>query len=755
MQERRDGAIPLNSRNEGTKEKIEMKKKMLVAALALTASIFATTNVFAQTACSSGVTIQFNGVGSSAQANSFAQAARALTQSGSSYNLLSTSKGAVVTDARPSTPVSDSANPFWVIWDSNANCNVYAYWTIDSGAGVKDFFAYQKFTASANANKVYTALAGSYGQITTSSITTSTENQVGGLPDTVGPTDPGFLAIVAKLNVTPQQRVNVAGNQPAPGYCGNLTTTSTGYLTQWQCYFNVGATDIRPEDALYATTRALTSYSGYTIAASGSENAVTKVGTGQLTGLGYNTAGNGTCTGSATVGCTIKDAFNQGKAFNVVKFALSGSDPIGLGTEPAYTTLSTGAEPVLVFAHNGTVFGTTSGGTYVYNDINKEILAQVFSGWIHCTGDLLTTGAPGPGSPIQVVEREPLSGTYNTFEFTAVRTLAGSSNPFFAPTGTGTSLPPESNAYNGQEQFNDPAALPGGNGTACPLTGGYPQANCFNPFFFVNPNNECPGTASNLPVRLRAIGTGEEVKSTVGTYNSGAGAATVDNSLGYSFWGYGNFQPLCNTTGGTTTCPGSYIGHYLTVDAIDPLFTTEGGALDSTPNPAGAYNPPYCNVNGVSQTCFAIPFTHIKDGKYPLWSLLRIVTFAPVAAKVETWPAVLNMVAQEQIQTASDGLSDFVPFLTNLTGGSGVWTGDLNLFVYRSHFKQTGGTVTPANGHKACGGVFTGVSLQGGNHTSSACLVDFGSDVGGSVLTVQSDVDWISDWSTEEFGVHQ
>jgi hypothetical protein len=743
-----------------------MNKKMLVVGLALIASTLITTNVFGQAPCSNGVTIQFNGVGSSAQSNSFAQAARALTQDTTKspqYNLLSTSKGAKVLDKRtnPVSPISDSANPLWVIWDFNTNCNVYAYWTIDSGVGVKDFFAYEKFTASANTNKVYTALAAAYGNINTGSIVVggsgNTVNQVGGLADTVGPTDAGFLAIVAKLNVTPEIRVNVAGNQPAPAYCGNLTTTSTGYLTQWQCYFNVGATDIRPEDALYATTRALTSYNGYDIAAgtgtASGANVVTKVGTGQLTGLGYNTAGNGTCTGSATVGCTITDAFNQGKTFNVVKFALSGTDPIGSGTLPAYTTLSTGAAPLLVIAHNGTVLGTKSGGNYVYNNINKQILSQVFSGWTHCTGDLLTSGAAGPGSPIQVVEREPLSGTYNSWEFTAVRTLGGSANPFFAPTGTGTSLPPESNAYTGQEQFNNPAQYPGGNGTACPLTGGYPQSNCFNPLFLQNPNNACPGSSGNLPVRLRSIGSGEEVKATLGTYNTGAGNAAVDNSLGYAFWSYGNFQPLCNTTGGSDTCPGSYIGHYLTVDAIDPLFSTDGGQFDSPVNPGGAFNPPYCNVTGTNQNCFAIPFTHVKDGSYPLWSLLRIVTFAPVTAKVKTWPAVLDMVAQEQVQTATDGLSDFVPFLTNLSGGSGVWTGDLNLFVYRSHYKQS--NISPANGYSACGGVFTGISLQGGTKTAPKCLVDLGGDVGGSVLTVQSDVDWISDWSVEEFGDHQ
>jgi hypothetical protein len=747
-----------------------MNRKILVVTLALMASLLITTNVFGQdcgTLTSPTVKIQFNGVGSSAQSNSLAQAAKVLTQSGTAYNLVSTSKGAKITDSRPSTgAVSDSANPFWVFWDSS--CNVYAYWTIDSGAGVKDFFAYEAFTnGSAH---VYKSLAAAYGVITEASITSSTENQVGGIPDTqdseVGVSGSDFDIIVQALNVTPEQRV-ASGYVQAPAYCGNLTTTSTGALTQYQCYFNAGATDVRPEDALYETTRALTSYNGYSI---GAGNVITKVGTGQLSGLGYNTATNGGgCVPSTAVGCTIVDAFNQGKTFNVVTFKLSGTDPLKAGTLPAYTTLSTGAAPELVVVHNGTVFGDTNGsGVYTYNNINKQILSQVFSGWTHCTGDLLNNSAAGAGSPIQVVEREPLSGTYTTFEFNAVRTLAGSANPFASP----ATVPPASNVYNGQEQFNDPVSLPGGDGTACTITNGYPQANCFNPMFLQNPKNACAGTTDDTAVRLRSIGSSEEVHATMGYYNvagaSGSLNATVDNSIGYAFWSYGNLDPLCSATGGTTTCPGTYIGHYLTVDGIDPLFITPGGQYDPTPNPAGAYNPPYCNLTGVSTTCSSIPFTHIQDGSYPIWSLLRIVTLAPVASKVKTPPAVLAMVATEETATATDGLSDFVPFLTHVCPPGELWTqpsgpcasstttsytGDLNLFVYRSHYKQS--NITPANGHKTCAGVFTAINLQGGSHASSTCLVDFGGDVGGSVLTVQSDVDWLSDWSTEEFGDHQ
>jgi hypothetical protein len=738
-----------------------MNNKLLVVALAVVASVSLTTTVFAQTPCSSGVTIQFNGVGSSSQANSFAQAARALTQSGTSYNLVSTSKGAVITDARPATAVTDTANPFWVMWDFNANCNVYAYWTIDSGAGVKDFFAYEKFTNGSG--KVYSSVAAVYGTITDGSITSKTENQVGGLADTqdsqVGVAGSAFELIEAVLNTQPTARI-ATGNVQAPTYCGNLTTTSTAALTQYQCYFNAAATDFRPEDALFATTRALSSYNGYSVAvsSSGTANTLTKVGTGELTGLGYNTATNGGgCTPSSTVGCTITDSFNQAKTSNVVTFKLSGTDPLKTGTLPGYTTLSIGAEPVVVFAHNGSVFGSVDGsGNYTYNNVNRQTLAQIFSGQTHCTGDLnptgLTASSLGAGSPIQVIEREPLSSAYNVFEFTAVRTLTGSGNPFSLPSAS--VLPPISNAWNGQEEFNDPDALPGGNGTACSITGGYPQANCFNPLFLENPNNRC-SESGFLPVRLRAIGTSEEVKATVGTYNTGAGNAVVDNSLGYAVWGYGNLAPLCSATGGTTTCPGSYIGHYLTVDGIDPLFTTPGGALDTAPNPAGAYNAPYCNITGTSNTCFPIPFTHVLDGSYPLWTFIRIVTFSPVSAKVATPIPVLNMAAEAELQTANDGLSDFVPILTNLSGNTstGAWTGDLNLFVFRSHYAQS--TIKPANGHKGCNGVFTGINLQGGKVGASTCLVDFGGEVGGSVLTVQSDVDYVSDWNTEEYDVRQ
>ena len=752
-----------------------MNKSYRSAALAVAATLLLASTVLAQTStqCLGGVNLKFVGVGSSAQTNALAYAATSLlTTAHGGYGLISF-KGSTITDKRASK--SDSGLTTWVAWDPSTvagnKCDAYVYWQTDSGVGVKDWFAYEKFTATAgvNLNKHFTSVAAAYATLPAEPIALG--QLIPGLAD--NSTDPNGVPsnLWAALNVTPETLVN---SQASPNaYCGNVSTVVN--TSQYWCYFNAAGTDIRPEDALYATTRALTTYNGIVPPA-------TKGGT--LTGLGYTGSTNG-CVGTATVGCTILDSFQNGgtasAAFNVVKFALSGTDPISSGTLPSYTTLSVGAAPVVVIVGNedtanlGQTFSDGTATNYTYNDINGQVLAQVFSGYTACLGDIQSTSAnptTGAGVPLQVIEREALSGTYNTFEFTGVRTQAG--GPLL---NTAT---PNANADNGQEQFNDPVVFPGtGGNAACTFGPGgnnqpgnlIPQANCFNPMFLspegdavpnIKVGSKCHGSttgAPGIPVRLRAIGTGEEVKAVIGKFNSFsaggntvlAGLASVYNPIGYAFWSFGNLNPLCSAVTGTS-CTGTWKGHYLTVNGIDPLFTTEGGEFDPTPNPSGPYNPPVCAFT-VGIPCPTVPFTHLKDGKYPLWSLLRTVTFAPVAGKVTVPPGVYDMIANEEITSASNGLSDYVPFLKNVTGSNGSYTGDLNLFVFRSHFKQVGIT-KQANGHQACT-TFTGVNLAGGTSASSTCLVDFGNDVGGVVITVQKDVDFFADFGTEEYGLRQ
>lgn len=766
-----------------------MKRKTLVVALAVAASLLLGTNLFAQANCSGGANLKFVGVGSSAQINALGNAAVNLIladgTSGGNYGLI-TFKTSTITDSRANTV--DTGLTTFVVWDpeTTSACEAYVYFQTDSGVGDKDFFAYEKFTATnstVTSKEHFSSIGAAFATVPTGTFTAA--NVIAGLKDgcwnginggsgatpctgaSSSTVDQIPSAISTALNISPATYVNKAVPPAAPAYCGNVSTIAV--TLQFYCYFNAAGTDVRPEDELYATNRALTAYNGVVPPAKNG---------GTLTGLGYGPNTKGCSSTTTNVGCPFLDSFNQGSEFFVAKWALSGTDPISSGSLPAYTTLAVGAVPVVIIAGNedtsnlGSTFKDTAGNTnYTYNNINRQILAQVFSGYTACLGDLQSAGAgttaTGADIPLQVVQREALSGTYNTFEFTGVRTQQG--------TQISTSQSPVSNLNSGQEQFNDPNVFDGHfSATDCTYQGtlnangvAYPQSNCFDPLFLSydgtdilvgkNCQGASGGTAPGLPVRLRAIGTGELVKAVSGKFNvsgsSGSGSATLFNPISYSFWGFGNLGPLCNTISGTS-CTGSptWKGHYLTVDGVDPIFATPGGEFDATPNPSGAYNPPVCDF---TVTCPTIPFTHVKDGTYPLWSILRTITFAPVAGKVVTPAAVLDMIANEEKTSDAGTLSDYTPFLTSISGSNGVYTGNLNLFVYRSHFKQSGGTINPANGHTACSGNFTGVSLQGGKSGSATCLVDFGNDVGGSVLTVQSDVDFIADFGTEEYGMRQ
>jgi hypothetical protein len=743
-----------------------MTKKLLVVAMALASSLF-TANVFGQ--CGTGATLQFVGVGSSAQFNTMAYAAQdVLTAAGNGFNLISQKNGATISDTRPqylspAQPVANDTANIWIAYDNLATCNVYAYFSVDSGVGVKDFMSYVKLTSGFGLNK---SVAAAYPS-SFATYSGANANQVNGLSDTVA-TYPAN--VVTALTLNPVTYIQSAANKKPLAYCGQPTgLTNDGVY----CSFNAALTDIRPEDALYAATRALSSYNT----------------TNSLAGLGYNDTNCGANTVKpALYGCPIFDAFGQKKEFNVLSFKLSGTDPIASGSVPAFTTISDGIAPVVVIVNNGTDFGQTytdaAGLTnYKWNDINHKTLSLVFDGTSHCTGDIinysnLVSGSTSTGHPLQVVFREPLSGTYNTFEFTGVRTLSGSASSAVGISHVSSTAWVTDDA-SGQEFSIDPALNPGCYNSSTGVTT-VPCGDATAVYSPVPTSSTATGTCG-AGLRLRAIGTGEEVAATVATYNTTTSTFptpySIDNGIGYAFWSYGNLKPLCSAitqqTSGLATCTGTNLGHYLTVDGIDPLFATEGGEFDpgnvnilinGTPtpvpatNPSGPYNAPLCKFNfagvsGVTTTysCFPIPFTHEYDGKYPLWTFLRIMTFSNATnGSLITPVPVLNMIAyaeNEANATASRATSDFAPFLTNLVNSGTLtapsWTGDLNLFVFRSHFKNTN---SPNNGHSGCpaGYNFNGVALVGGTSGHATCLIDAGGDVGGSVLTVQQDVDFIS-----------
>ena len=152
---------------------------------------------------------------------------------------------------------------------------------------------------------------------------------------------------------------------------------------------NVAATDIRPEDAEWAITRAL-----------GTSTAIpcgTAIGSTQYLSLGY---ANNSVINSAITGST--------KTFNVIKFTLPSTAP---------NVQVVGATAVLFAVHSsGDTNGFAVGGTSITSqNFTSAALAKYLDG---------TTNTTSGGEPANVLLREPLSGTYNTVEYNIANTAA-------------------------------------------------------------------------------------------------------------------------------------------------------------------------------------------------------------------------------------------------------------------------------------------------------------------------------------------
>jgi hypothetical protein len=509
---------------------MKIKGSVATAVLVLTALILPASSFGA-------VNVKFNAVGSSAAFNALALAAYTSSQCGT--NIWTKKSTAQAIDGRSPSIPAETGN-IWIIWATNAQGNVTticSYLRVDSVVGVRMFMATPRATLS-----------------------------------------------------VPSANIGLAGDNLVPTLTDTPLTTNAFNAINAQI-FNCAPTDIRAEDALFATTRALGSYNPPS-----------------YTGLGY---------GPGPIGSPILSAFST-SSFNVINFALTGPDPITGQQVPAWNSTNVGGQVELVFVNTN---DTNSGGlgSSIFQNVDRFVLANVFNGTLTRTRDLVAaTGLPSVG--LHAMLREPLSGTYNTFEF---------------------QIPRNKEIASTQEVNVNPAA--GGN----PLNITYASGGS----------------------RQRVIGTGEMTKE----------VSAITDSIGYAFWSTGNFSSVVGNT------------KYLTVDGVDPLFANyEGGFIPTCTAPCP----------GIVQ------FTHVLDGSYPIWNILRIVTASPTPG------AITSLVNAAQTQVLN--VPDFVPI------GS--------MQVFRSHYSQSG--FGAHNGHK------TGTKESGG-------------DVQGAVFTVEADFDSIADTGLE------
>ena len=120
-------------------------------------------------------------------------------------------------------------------------------------------------------------------------------------------------------------------------------------------------------------------------------------------------------------------------------------------------------------------------------------------------------------------------------------------------------------------------------------------------------------------------------------------------------------------------------------------------------------------------SCPQLPFTHIVDGSYPIWSIQRAIYDASDPTNLAT--TIIGTYAQEiaanppnPANPLSGILTDFVPVK--------------NLATFRSHY----GEVVRD----------TGLGFTGNNGFIPG-IPETGGDMGGLVLTIQSELDFIAD----------
>jgi len=625
------------------------RNRSLFVALCLAAMVFVASAASAQT-------VHFVGAGSSAQflesalaADKLAVAKIGVSVTQCPYHWVANGSGAIL-DARSSLIQPESGNT-WIVWIADCTVtsppganNVTDVWmmvSVDSTVGVRAFLA-----------------------------------QASGQPagDTVSvtagpPTSPAVIAQALWQDNTADVSTIVGNTTLLTAINGNPAHVPPIPAQ----HVNAGMTDIRAEDALFATTRSLAILNTTTYA-----------------GLGYRRT-----PVNANIGAPILST-KSGSSANAtpVKFALHDLDPISHTAVRSYNTVPIGAAPIMFIANNGGslpyALNLVSNISVTPNSNATKYAERLFGGIDPCTTtslafgsgnrcsggtapnndgavctsntDCVATGAGVAGTcnavasaDISLFLREPLSGTMNTVEFDVFRT--------------------KYNSTGSQEVGVNPAAA-GGN----PL------------------NLACSATT----FRQRGIGTGE-IRDMI--FGSGT------PSLGYVFF---SFATAKKYAGGTAF-------NYLTVDGVDPFYPTPATVNQIVPNctatqcPAVNITSPAINSFwGSSTTPNSYP--NLRNGTYKVWSLYRWLVDA---SDVDTYgPTALAQAAQDTVDVT---VADFVPFQTS--GAALVADG---LDVYRSHFTRTGQIVGGTSN-----GPVVGDTRGGGTCPPPAC--ENGGDEGGLI----------------------
>ena len=433
---------------------------------------------------------------------------------------------------------------------------------------------------------------------------------------------PRCTVTITSFPATPDQVIAAASYWPAevnpPGPIQSLFTTGSTV--------NVAASEIRPEDAAFGQCRINSALGG---------------GNDGLAGLGYGTNASGVCPAfgapiSALEGDNLISAYpGSSTTAHPMAFNISGHDPFTNSTVPAFTTKNIGAVP-LIFVYNRQ---DPAGLQPASGNVTLHQLQTVFSGR-SCLGSDLGGGA----NHINEYQREPLSGTMNTAEYTAFRLPRDSAGNYDTVNGAS------------QETGIGTFGISGSTVTvsALPCT-----------------------TGGN---RYRSVGQGDETSFVQNsTTNYGV------DGVGYIFFSYGNVKALADSP--------NY--GYFEIDGVDPIWQLYGSTYDpgqptvSGELPTQADLPTTCAGGAHLFPCAESKiwaggqsFPHVRDGSYRQWIMVRLIGQTGSASLTAAGALITSAQA-----AAVTTIPDYVPAVASGTDGG--------LHLLHSHYTQDG--VAPSN----------------------------------------------------------
>lgn len=426
----------------------------------------------------------------------------------------------------------------------------------------------------------------------------------------------------------------------------------------------------------------------------------TTTGLGQV--IGSHAAGQGNCYGS---GLTVCQPDNTGQPSS---YTSDGSYYVrNLWDQHPWPSVA-GTYPSLTFPSAGVCANATN-QTYPECHVTRRPLGNLFSSG-DCEGDnsaftwplsAQTQGlrAQVPNRqvfPITLFLREPLSGTYNTTEYTEIRRYGqgGSGQGLVPPASPETYERPP---YVSQEtnivlSGTDDNPTPNGLFQSCPSDFG--EAFAEPPNDVINPTTE--GT------RIRGIGNGEVTNGNANVANNGV--LNTPDSITYGFFSFGNVSKMSGQPpAGSSTLVEKY--GYLMIDGIDPLFADYENNAGEPGQPASPSAPlswgvmPYCTPGGSSgppvvpdckantiwltttaanatATCptgTVCTYPHIRDGSYPAWSEVRMMcdtasAHCPVGSDANGAEALVEHLQADIHNNATGGIPDLLPFSDAASG---------------------------------------------------------------------------------------